>query len=47
MEVIVNLGTDAVTKRDEFSEKFQTAFDPTPLISENRNAKLFLYFHAQ
>ena len=26
------LGTGDNTKADEFSEKFQTAFDPTPLI---------------
>ena len=26
------LGTDHVTKKDEFSEKFQTAIDPPPLI---------------
>ena len=25
-------GTDGVTKTDKFSEKFQTAFDPPPLI---------------
>ena len=30
------LGTDGVTKTDEFSEKFQTAFDPPPpSLSEN------------
>ena len=26
------LGTDGVSKTDETSEKFQTAFDPPPLI---------------
>ena len=26
------LGTGQVNKSDEFSEKFQTAFDPAPLI---------------
>ena len=32
-----NLGTDGHTKTDEFSEKFQTAFDP-PSFSENHIA---------
>ena len=31
-------GTDGVTKTDEFSEKFQTAFDPPPSFSENHIA---------
>ena len=30
-----HLGTDGPTKTDEFSEKFQTAFDPPPSFSEN------------
>ena len=30
-----NLGTDGVTKMDEFSEKFQTAFEPPSSFSEN------------
>ena len=31
-------GMDAVTKTDEFSEKFQTAFDPPLSFSENHVA---------
>ena len=29
------LGTEHVSKSDEFSEKFQTAFDPPPSFSES------------
>ena len=29
------LGKDGCTKSDEFSEKFQTTFDPPPSCSEN------------
>ena len=32
------LGKDGVSKIDEFSEKFQTAFDPPPSFSENHIA---------
>ena len=32
------LGTTGPTKTDEFSEKFQTAFDPAPLFLENHIA---------
>ena len=35
-----NLGKPVPTKTDEFSEKFQTAFDP-PSFSENHVADLF------
>ena len=35
-------GKDGCAKSDEFSEKFQTAFDP-PLISENYVAIFFLF----
>ena len=31
----VSLGTGHVTKSDEFSEKFQTAFDTPPSFSES------------
>ena len=31
-KTILNSGTEHVSKSDEFSEKFQTAFDPPPLI---------------
>ena len=41
------LGTDAVTKTDEFSEKFETAIDPpNPSFSVNLVAN-FYQFHAQ
>ena len=33
----ISLGKDGVSKTDEFSEKFQTAFDP-PSFSENHIA---------
>ena len=32
------LGTGGPTKMDEFSEKFQTAFDPPPSFSKNHIA---------
>ena len=32
------LGTDGATESDEFSEKIQTAFDPSPSFSENQIA---------
>ena len=35
------LGKDGATKSDEFSEKFQTAFDP-PSFSENYVAIFFM-----
>ena len=34
----LRLGTDGDTKTDEFSEKFQTAFDPPPSFLENHIA---------
>ena len=38
-------GTDGVTKASEFSEKFQTAFDPPPpSFSENHIAVFFPEF---
>ena len=37
---------DGHTKTDEFSERFQTAFDPIPSFSENRVAIFFFNFHA-
>ena len=36
-----SLGTGDETKMDEFSEKFQTAFDP-PSFSENYIANFFM-----
>ena len=33
-----NLGKHPHSKTDEFSEKFQTAFDPPPSFSENHIA---------
>ena len=35
------LGTGDGAKTDEFSEKFQTAFDPPPSFSENHIAVFF------
>ena len=37
-----SLGTGDVTKTDEFSETFQTAFDPPPSFSENYVTIFFL-----
>ena len=46
--VLCALGTGGHKKMDEFSEKFQTAFDlPTPSISENYVAIFFFKFHFQ
>ena len=39
-ESIFNLGTGHVSKSDEFSEQFQTAFDP-PLIFGKLHCKVF------
>ena len=39
---IGHLGKDGCAKWDEFSEKFQTAFDPPPSCSENYVANLFM-----
>ena len=36
--VALHSGTDGHTKKDETSEKFQTAFDPPPSFSENHVA---------
>ena len=36
-----DLGTGRATKMDEFSEKFQTAFDPPPHFLENHVAIVF------
>ena len=36
------LGKGPVTKSDEFSEKFQTVFDPPPSISENYITIIFM-----
>ena len=40
------LGTGSVSKMDKFTEKFQTAFDPSPSFLENHIA-IFLEFYAQ
>ena len=36
------LGNGGATKLDEFSEKFQTAFDPPPLIFGKLYCKFFI-----
>ena len=36
------LGNGGATKLDEFSEKFQTAFDPLPLIFGKLYCKFFI-----
>ena len=36
------LGKGPATKSDEFLEKFQTAFDPTPLIFGKLYCKFFM-----
>ena len=38
MKMNEKLGMPVPTKTDEFSEKFQTAFDPPPSFSENHIA---------
>ena len=40
------LGTSGQTKADEFSEEFQTAFDPPLSFSENQ-VEIVFKFHAQ
>ena len=37
-------GTDDATKTDEFLEKIQTAFDPSPSFSENHITIFFVNF---
>ena len=41
MNTLAGLGMPDTSKTDEFSEKFQTAFDP-PSFSENHVAVFFL-----
>lgn len=40
--MVSSIGTDAVTKKDEFSDKFQTVFDPCPSFLKNHVAIFLL-----
>ena len=42
--MVSSIGTDAVTKKDEFSDKFQTVFDSCPSFLKNHVAIFFLNF---